>query len=130
MMSLLSFSQGSDELVISVKLQNKTTDYTKVLIIEGYGEVDTIQTMHVYDSKFNLPPLDVRKDYTIVFINNSQVNSLYVVSAGAGAVETYTLKLLVDMNFVDDTGTIGSVEYLESRDGYKTFYSYALKKRN
>ena len=74
MMSLPSTAQENEEedfLNIRGRMLNMTQKYTKVLIIKGYGEVDTISTVHLNkrNGKFELPPLEIHKDYTIVFIH-------------------------------------------------------------
>jgi len=131
----ISYAQEQDnkeELVISGRILNMHQQYTKVLIIEGYSEIDTIATVHLdsKNGKFELPPLDVSKDYTIIFTHGDRVKTLYVISAGPDAIATYYMKLLVDMDFDYGEGSIlGSAEYNDSKDYYKMYYSYALKKR-
>ncbi len=123
-----------DQLVIKGRILNMHQKYTKVLIIEGYSEIDTIATVHLSgnNGKFELPPLDTKKDYTIVFIHGSRIKTLYAVSAGPDALATYFMKIVVDMNFSYSGGAednLGSVEYNDKRDTYKMYYSYSLKKK-
>ena len=137
LLSTVSFSQidaTKDQLVIKGRILNMHQKYTKVLIIEGYSEIDTIATIHLNskNGKFELPPLDVTKDYTIVFIHGNRVKTLYVVAAGPDAISTYFMKLIVDMDFVysgDSSDNLGSAEYNDRIDGYKMYYSYSLKKK-
>ena len=138
LLSVLSFGaiaqvdSTKDQLIISGRILNMHQKYTKVLIIEGYSEADTIHTIHLNkkNGKFELPSLDVTKDYTIVFIHGDRIKSLYVVAAGPDAVATYFMKLTVDMDFdYGDGDVLGSAEYNDRRDAYKMYYSYSLKKR-
>ena len=94
--------------------------------------MDTIHTIHLSNrkGKFELPPLNVRKNYTIVFKHGSRVKTLYVSSAGPEAMSTYYMKLSIDM-LVDYGGgdIMGSAEYVSKKDKYKVYTSQSLKNK-
>lgn len=118
-----------DQLIIKGRMLNMSTKYTKVLIIKGYDEVDTIHTIHLTtkNGKFELPPLDVHTNYTIVFSHDGIIKTLYLVGAGPDAIATYYMKITLDM--FSNRDATSSVEYHEGRDVFRRYDSQALKSR-
>lgn len=112
---------------VDVKMFDMYSPYTKILIVEGYEEIDTIQTMHVNDHKVSLPPLSTNKNYTIVFMHDNKMKSLYIVGSNYNSNETAQVDIKIYWNFYSEV--VGSIEYNEDKEKFKHYSSSALRQR-
>ena len=131
LMAIVSFStygqenEQDDWLVIKGKFIDQTARYTKILIIHGdQNSTDTIQTVHCNKSKFELPPLNVHHDYTLVFTHDGKTKSLYISAAGRDAIAVYYMRLMVSWDFGDKDNNLGVAEYNSNRDKYVMTYTW------
>jgi len=114
-----------DYLVIKGKFLDMSAKYTKILIFEGSeASNDTVRTIHCNKPKFELPSLNVHKDYTIVFVHDGKTKSIYIAAARRDAIAVYYMRLLVSWDFGDEDNNLGVAEYNSNKDKYVMTYSW------